>query len=65
MQGANMKIRMVVEYDNDAKTDPGDTTIVEKMLEQEKRYWIANGLDIKYVLAVGGTVTFELMKTHQ
>lgn len=55
-----MKIRMVVEYDNDAKIDPGDTTIVDKMLEQEKRYWIANGLDIKYVLAVGGTVTFEL-----
>jgi hypothetical protein len=65
MQGANMKIRMVVEYDNDAKIDPGDTTIVEKMLEQEKRYWIANGLDIKYVLAVCGTVTFELMEAHQ
>ena len=57
-----MKIRMVVEYDNDAKIEPGDTTIVEEMLEQEKRYWIHNGLDIKYVLAVGGTVTFELMK---
>jgi predicted membrane GTPase involved in stress response len=55
-----MKIRMIVEYDNDAKVDQGDTTIVNKMLKQEKQYWIANGLDIKYVLAVGGTVTFEL-----
>jgi hypothetical protein len=62
MQGANMKIRMVVEYDNDAKIDPGDTTTVHEMLEQEKRYWIANGLDIKYVLAVGGTVKFELVE---
>jgi hypothetical protein len=62
MQGANMKIRMVVEYDNDAKIDPGDATIVQEMLTQEKRYWINNGLDIKYVLAVGGTVTFELVE---
>ena len=31
-----MKIRMVVEYDNDAKIEPGDTAMVEKMLEQEK-----------------------------
>jgi hypothetical protein len=62
MQGANMKIRMVVEYDNDARIKPGDTAMVEKMLEQEKRYWIDNGLDIKYVLAVGGTVTFEIVE---
>jgi hypothetical protein len=62
MQGANMKIRMVVEYDNDAKIDPGDSTIVEQMLAQEKQYWIHHGLDINYALAVGGTVTFELVK---
>jgi hypothetical protein len=57
-----MKIRMIVEYDNDAKIDHGDATTVQKMLEQERRYWIANGLDIKYVLAVGGTVMFELVE---
>jgi hypothetical protein len=57
-----MKIRMVVEYDNDAKIDPGDITIVDEMLKQEKQYWIHHGLDINYALAVGGTVTFELVK---
>jgi hypothetical protein len=57
-----MKIRMVVEYDNDAKIDPGDITIVDEMLKLEKQYWIHHGLDINYALAVGGTVTFELVK---